>query len=108
MHIRIYWGKIQPGAWPSIEQRYRELMNIPAQGLLGRFVTQDVNDPDSMFTITIWQDLASIEAWEASPEYRDVFLGAVAPFIIGSQSVSLCEVKVAKAVDLLSAMADQG
>jgi heme-degrading monooxygenase HmoA len=105
MHIRIYWGKIQPDAWPSIERKYRELMEIPAKGLLGRFVTQDVNDPDSMFTITMWQDLASIETWEASPEYREVFLEAVSPFIIGSQSVSLCEVKVAKATDLLGALA---
>jgi heme-degrading monooxygenase HmoA len=95
MHIRIYWGKVQSGAWPSIERNYRELMDIPIHGLLGRFVTQDVNDPESMFTITFWQDLQSIEAWEKSSEYRDVFLAAVSPFIIGSQSVSLCEVKLA-------------
>ena len=100
MHIRIYWGKVQSGAWRSIEQKYRELMEIPIEGLLGRFVTQDVNDPESMFTITLWQDLESIEAWEKSSEYRELFLAAVSPFIVGSQSVSLCEVKVAMLMDL--------
>jgi heme-degrading monooxygenase HmoA len=101
MFVRIYWGKIHPGSWPSIEAKYRELMAIPAKGLRARLVTQDVNDPESMFTITMWDNRESVEAWEASRDYREVFLAAVKPFIIGSQSVSLCEVKVANLDGLL-------
>lgn len=106
MHIRIYWGKIEPGAWPALEDKYRALMEVPAKGLLGRFVSQDERDPDGMFTITLWDSRESIEEWEASPEYRDVFLAAVAPYVIGSQSVSLSEVKVFKVTDLLAALSE--
>lgn len=107
MHIRIYWGKIEPGAWPALEEKYRALMDIPAKGLLGRFVSQDARDPEGMFTITLWDSLESIEAWEGSQEYRDVFLAAVAPYIIGSQSISLSAVKVFKVTDLLAALSEE-
>jgi heme-degrading monooxygenase HmoA len=65
-------------------------------------VTQDVNDPESLYTITFWDDMASVEAWEASSEYENVFVAAIRPFIVGSQSVSLCEVKVENISGLVS------
>ena len=108
MHVRIYWGKVIGNAWPSIEDRYRALMEVPAKGLLGRFVTRDVNDLDSMFTITFWQDLESIREWEASPDYANLFLAAVSPFIAGALSVSLCEVRVLNAAGLVQALRDDG
>jgi heme-degrading monooxygenase HmoA len=101
MFVRIYWGKIQPGTWSEIEETYRALNAIPIPGLLARWVTQDVNDPESMFTITLWNDMASVQAWEASVEYRNIFLARVRPFVIGSHSVSLCEVKVDNMAGLL-------
>lgn len=104
MHIRIYWGKVAGHAWPSIEQRYRELMELPVQGLLGRFVTQDVKDQESMFTITFWRDMESIQAWEASASYADLYLAAVSPYIAGAMSVSLCEIKVFEASGLAAAL----
>lgn len=94
MYMRIYWGRTYPGAWPSIEETYRELAKVSTPGLRARFVTQDVNDVESMYTITVWDSLESVQAWEASPAYRDVFLAAIKPFLVGSHSVSLCEVKV--------------
>jgi heme-degrading monooxygenase HmoA len=99
MYVRIYWGKTQPGAWPDIESKYRELNAIPIPGLRARWVTQDTNDPDSMFTITLWEDIKSVRDWEASPAYRDTFLAAVKPFLVGSHTVSLCEVKVASELE---------
>lgn len=93
MYVRIYWGKIHPGSWPALEEKYQRLMKVPTPGLLGRLVTQDTNNPESIFTITIWLDLASVQSWEASPEYQNVYLAAVSPHIVGSRSVSLCEVK---------------
>jgi heme-degrading monooxygenase HmoA len=105
MHIRIYWGKVVGDAWPSIEQRYREVMELPVKGLLGRFVTQDVNDRESMFTITFWSDVESIREWEASPSYANLYLAAVSPHITGAMSVSLCEVKAFDAAGLLKALA---
>ncbi|MCX7561454.1 antibiotic biosynthesis monooxygenase [Sulfitobacter sp. F26204] len=93
MYLRIYWGKIEPASWDLIEQRYGSLMDLETKGLLGRFVTQDTNDPESLFTVTIWRSMQDLKEWEESPEYRDVFQKAVAPYLMGSHSVSLCEVK---------------
>jgi heme-degrading monooxygenase HmoA len=107
MHIRIYWGKVLGEQWPTIERRYRELMNFPAPGLLARFVSQDVNDNESMFTITFWQDAESIRAWEASDDYTNLYLAAVSPFIAGAMSVSLCEVKLFEASALALALSAQ-
>ena len=94
MYVRIYWGKIHPGSWPALEEKYQGLMKVPTPGLLGRLVTQDTNDSESIFTVTIWQDLASVQSWEASSDYKNIYLAAVSPHIVGSRSVSLCEVKV--------------
>ena len=93
MVVRIWWGRIYPGSWPSIEEAYRKLNEMPVRGMLGRFVTQDINDTESMYTITLWDDLASVHAWEASSDFKDIFLAAVGRFAAGSASISLCEVK---------------
>jgi len=92
--VRIYWGKVVAGAWPVLEDRYRSLNRLKVPGLLGRMVAQDVNDSESMLAITYWQDLASVLAWESSDAFRTVFRAAVEPYLAGSQTVSLCEVKV--------------
>jgi len=96
MHIRIYWGRVAPESWGALERRYAELMDLPVDGLISRYVTRDVNDRESMFTITIWRDLDSIRTWEASQAYKDLYLAAVSPHILGSRSVSLCEVLLAR------------
>ncbi len=100
MIIRIYWGRIYPGSWASIEDKYRELNAIETPGLLARFVAQDVNDEESMYTLTYWQDLASVETWEASDDYKNVFLAAIKPFTVGAKSVSLCAVRVSSGLTI--------
>jgi len=107
MLVRIWWGRIYPGSWPAIEDAYRKLNEIPVPGMLGRLVTQDVNDRESMYTITLWDSLASVQAWETSSGFKDVFLASVGKFAAGSASISLCEVK---AFDLagLAALAAKG
>src|SRR4051812_23995820 len=102
MYVRIYWGRLHPGSWQAIEDRYSALMKLDTPGLIARLVTRDVNDLDSLFTITIWKDMASLQAWEASPEYQDVYLAAVKNFLIGAQAVSLGEVRVENLSRLLS------
>lgn len=108
MFVRIYWGKIYPGNWDAIERAYRGLMARETPGLLGRLVTQDTNDPDSLFTITLWTDRASVEAWEASRAYAETFAAALRPFIAGAQSVSLCEVRLADIAGLVRSAATAG
>lgn len=94
MFMRIYWGRIEPGCWPDIEKAYRELNEIPVVGMRARWVTQDVNDPDNLFTITVWESADAVRAWESSSDFHDVFQARVKPFLAGSHTVSLCEIRV--------------
>jgi len=47
-----------------------------------------------MFAVTLWEDKESIERWERSSAYKE-FLEVVEPFMMGSYSVSVCEVMYA-------------
>lgn len=100
MYLRIYWGRVRPASWDAVARRYQTLMGIQCDGLLGRFVTRDINDPQSLFTVTIWDTLENLQNWERSDEYRQVFLGPLEAYLEGSHSVSLCEVELAQIGDL--------
>jgi heme-degrading monooxygenase HmoA len=100
MFVRIYWGKIAPGNWDIVEKKYTSLMENDPKGMISRLVTKDVNDAQSLFTITIWQDLESLQKWEASKEYKEVFSAAIEPYLEGSHTVSLCEVKLGQMSEL--------
>lgn len=92
MYVRIYWAHIVPGSLPDIEAKYRQLQaEIP--GRLLRWVTQDVNDPESVITITLWDSEESVRAWESSAQYERS-VAAVRPYLVGSQVISLCEIKI--------------
>jgi len=92
MYVRVYWAHIVPGSLPDIEAKYRQLVaDVP--GRLLRWVTQDVNDPDSILTITVWDSAEKVRAWESSEAYRKG-VDAVRPYLVGAQTISLCEIKV--------------
>jgi len=95
MFMRITWGQLQPGAWDPFMVKYHEVADPATPGLLARWVVQDTNNTDSMFAITLWDTRESIRAWETSDDYRGRFLPAVEPFMIGSYSVSVSEVRYA-------------
>lgn len=92
MYMRIIWGRTTGNGWASIESNYRELAERSVDGLTARWLIRDVNDSDSFFAITLWRDLAAIEAWESSEEFQKVFLPGIRPFMVGSRSVAVCEV----------------
>ena len=94
MIVRIVWGRLKPNAWPSVEQIFRRYDAASTPGLTARIVTQDVNDPESMYTIAFWSDRASLERWLASDVYRVGFSEALRPFLASSQSVSMADVRV--------------
>jgi len=101
MFVRIYWARIYPGSWRAIRDWYPRLAAIPSPGLLGRFMTLDVNDGESMFVITLWRDAESAENADQSSEYRQM-TDALMPFVVGAQVRSLCEVKAFDIAELLS------
>ncbi|HZR03410.1 MAG TPA: antibiotic biosynthesis monooxygenase [Burkholderiales bacterium] len=94
MIVRIFWGRIDPRAWPAVEEIYLRLTAKSTPGLRARLVTQDLNDPESMYTITFWDDAESIQKWLESDDYKVALLGALRPFVLGSHSVSLSHARV--------------
>jgi|KBSSwiStaDraftv2_1062776.scaffolds.fasta_scaffold660475_2 heme-degrading monooxygenase HmoA len=105
MIVRIVWGRLKPNAWPSVEQIFRRYDAASTPGLSARIVTQDVNDPESMYSIAFWSDRPSLERWLASDVYRLGFSEALRPFLASSQSVSMADVRVE---DLAGLMTGQG
>lgn len=94
MIVRIVWGRLKPGAWAAVEQIFAQYDSASTPGLTARLVTQDINDPESMYSIAFWNDRASLERWLASDAYRVGFSAALRPFLSGSQSVSMADVRV--------------
>ena len=104
MIVRIVWARLVPGSWNAVEQLFRQFDAAATPGLRGRLVTQDVNDPESMYAIAFWDDLASVERWLASPAYQQGFAQALRPFLAGSQSVSMGDVRVQDVNKLLESV----
>lgn len=105
MIVRIVWGRLKPNAWQSVEQIFRQYDAASTPGLKARIVTQDVNDPESMYTIAFWKDRASLERWLASDVYRVGFSEAMRPFLASSQSVSMADVRVEDLAGLMAGRA---
>ena len=103
MFLRLYWSRIRPGSWEAVRDRYVELGRTDVPGRIARWVTQDTNDPDSVITVTLWQSQADIQAWEASTQYERS-VGSMRPYLVGSQTVSLCEVMLEHPPGLLDAV----
>jgi len=101
MIVRIYWGRIVPGSLPSIEEVYRQYDAASVKGMRARLVSQDVNDPDSIYVVTFWDDVESIDRWVASDDYKVRITKALRPFIVGAQSLSLSRVRVEDVAGLL-------
>ena len=60
MIMRITWGKLRAGSWQEYEQAYRATVagkEVP--GLRGRWLAQDVNDPDGGFAVSVWEWIGS-------------------------------------------------
>ena len=47
MLLRIIRGKLKPGAWDTFERAYQAAISNagPVEGLRGRWLVQDVDDP---------------------------------------------------------------
>jgi heme-degrading monooxygenase HmoA len=97
MIMRITWGKLYAGTWDEFERVYKEtLAGKEIKGLKGRWLAQDVNDPDGGFAVSLWETQADMQAYEQSNAYRDMYLPTLSPFFSGEYTTYRCEVKDAQ------------
>ena len=76
MLLRIIRGKLKPGTWDAFETAYKATIASAGQveGLRGRWLVQDLDDPDSG---------SSISLWESSEVLKNTITAKLSPFFSG-------------------------
>jgi heme-degrading monooxygenase HmoA len=96
MIMRMTWGKLRPGSWDNFEKTYRATVAAKGQeikGLKGRWLLQDSQDKDTGFAVSLWENMADMQAYEQSDVYQKEFLPALQPFFVGDYKTYRTEVK---------------
>jgi len=73
MIMRITWGKLRAGSWQEYEEAYRATVagkEVP--GLRGRWLAQDVHDPDGGFAVSLWESLEAMQVYEQSAVFKAI------------------------------------
>jgi heme-degrading monooxygenase HmoA len=85
MIMRITWGKLRAGSWHEYEQAYRATVAGKAvPSLRGRWLAQDVHDPDGGFAVSLWETLEAMQAYEQSAVFTQELPPTLQPFLWGS------------------------
>ena len=94
MIMRITWGKLRAGSWQEYEQAYRATVagkEVP--GLRGRWLAQDVNDPDGGFAVSVCESLDAMHDYEQSAVFKQDIQPKLQPFFVGEYTTYRCDVK---------------
>lgn len=102
MYMRLTGGRVKPGCWEQYERAYRRYVEplAPARGLLGQWLIKAKHDPDLGFSITLWDTLAHMEAYERSDAVRRQILPHMAQYLSGEFLAHHCEVRYQDLFDL--------
>jgi len=94
MIMRITWGKLRAGTWNEYEQAFHATVagkEVP--GLRGRWLAQDVHDPDGGFSVSLWETLDAMQAYEQSAVFTQEIQPILQPFFAGEYTTYRCDVK---------------
>lgn len=94
MIMRITWGKLRAGVWPDFERAYHAtVVGKDVKGLRGRWLAQDVNDPNGGFSVSLWDTLEDMQAYEQSAVFKQEIQPTLQPFFVGEYHTYRCDVK---------------
>lgn len=98
MLLRIIRGKLKPGAWSEFETAYLKALADagPVEGLCGRWLVQDVDDPDSGSTISLWATEEALRTYERSDVLKDKIVAKLAPYFSGQYDTRVSRVRFAE------------
>ena len=98
MLLRIVRGKVKPGSWIAFETAYRDVVTKTGsvEGLCGRWLVQDVDDPDSGSTISLWASEEALRAYESSDLLKSKITATLSPFFTGQYDVRVSRVRFAE------------
>ncbi len=97
MIMRITWGKVQPGKWGEYAEAYRQVMlprSKDIQGLRGRWLVHDLDEPDAGFAVSIWDGMDDIEAYQASEIFEQEIQAPLRGYFVDEFRTHHCEVDV--------------
>jgi heme-degrading monooxygenase HmoA len=98
MFIRVISGRLKPGTWSDYEKAYREAVSQAGavEGLIGRWLTRDIDQADSGTTISLWATVEAMQAYERSDVLKNVIQPKLQPFFTGDYRTSRSEVRYAE------------
>ena len=98
MFIRIISGTVRPGSWPQFQQAYLHAIADagPVEGLMGRWLTRDIDKADAGTTISLWATREAMEAYENSDVLRDKINAPLSPYFVGDYRTSKSQVLFAE------------
>jgi heme-degrading monooxygenase HmoA len=98
MLLRIIRGKLKPGTWDAFEQAYKTAIASAGhvEGLRGRWLVQDLEDPDSGSTISLWRTEDALRAYENSDLLKEVITAKLSPFFSGQYETRRSRVRFAE------------
>ena len=92
--LRVTRGKVRPGSWEEYEASLRKMIaqvgNVP--GLLSRTLARDLNDPDSGYTISLWDSEEALARYESSAAVEES-RARFHQFFVGDFDSALCEIR---------------
>ncbi len=98
MLLRIIRGKLKPGTWNAFEQTYNAAIKDagPIEGLCGRWLVQDLDDPDSGSSTSLWSTELALRAYENSDVLKNKITAKLAPYFSGEYETRRCRVRSAE------------
>jgi heme-degrading monooxygenase HmoA len=94
MIMRITWGKLRPGTWNEFEQAYHaKVAGKEVKGLQGRWLAQDAETPDGGYSVSLWDTMENLKAYEQSELFQQEIIPALRPFFGGTSTTYRCDVK---------------
>jgi heme-degrading monooxygenase HmoA len=98
MLLRIVRGKLKPGTWSEFETAYTKAMADagPIEGLCGRWLVQDLDDPDSGSTISLWTNEETLRAYERSDALKNKIQAKLVPYFSGQYDTRISRVRFAE------------
>ena len=100
MYVRISWGRVDPGKWDDYEKAFREGIaaagHVP--GLKGRIFSRDLDDPDTGYSVSMWDSTDAMEAYESGAARTEV-LPRIQPYFAGAFVTNRLEILIDEQFD---------
>lgn len=94
MYMRITMGHTKPGCWADFEAAYkRHIEGRVAPGLRARWLVRSTSNPETFFTISLWDTVSDMDSYERSDAVRRQILKHIAPHLNGVSTAHHCEVR---------------